>query len=95
MGLVFLNGMDVQKFGSNWTHCYTRWVDFVYFEIPEIQLKLEYANFADATLNTTHLIQNVSNHLMVCTDAGTSFVDYIEHTSEEFGSVGAYGIAVL
>jgi hypothetical protein len=32
---------------------------------------------------------------MVCTDAGMSMVDYIEYTSEGFGSVGAWATALL
>jgi hypothetical protein len=36
MGLVFLNGMEVEKFGANWTNCYTNWVDFYFIEIPDI-----------------------------------------------------------
>ena len=56
MGLLFLNGMEVQKFGSNWTHCYTRWVDFYYYEVPGIQIKYQYGDFKDQFLNTTLLI---------------------------------------
>ena len=37
----------------------------------------------------------MSNHLMVCTDASISFVDYIVYTSESFGSVGKWATGLL
>jgi hypothetical protein len=75
-GNLFLSGLNIEIFMRNFTNCYNRTLHFIYFEIPLLEYRYYYGNAEDNFFNTTTLIANASNHLMVCNDAARNLYKY-------------------
>jgi hypothetical protein len=75
-GDVFLKGLEADTFAQNTSNCYNRFIYFYYYEIPLIQIRYYYGDTHDNFFNTTELISNLSNHLMVCNDAALNWYKY-------------------
>lgn len=95
-GLAFLKGMQADKlFGINSTLCFKSLVGFYFDQITAYQIKTHYGDFDDILFNTTGLISNFSQSMMICTDATADIFVYLEKQFDQFDNVALYGMALF
>jgi hypothetical protein len=93
-GLAFLKGMQADKlFGVNSTLCFKSIVGFYFDQITAYEIKTHYADFDDILFNTTALISNFSQSMMICTDATSDMAIYLSKQFDQFDNVALYGMA--
>jgi len=67
-------GLRANSYAANATNCFRRSSNFYHREIPLLNIRYEYGDTRDNILNTTLLVRNASNHMMVCMDALENFL---------------------
>ena len=63
---ALIAGLNPNLFAVNATNCINRWVRFYYYELPLLTVRFYYGDTTDMFFNSTYLLSNISNHLMVC-----------------------------
>jgi uncharacterized protein YjbI with pentapeptide repeats len=67
--MAFLKGSNANFYGSNFTNCATRGLDFTFGSLNQLQWRYYYGNTEDNVYNTTLYMANASNVMLVCVDA--------------------------
>jgi hypothetical protein len=66
--LSFLEGSRANNYGSNFTNCANRGLDFFFRSLNQLQWRYFYGNTEDNVYNTTLYLANASNVMLVCID---------------------------
>ena len=86
-GSLIMEGLKIEVAAPNVTHCFYRGLNFYFNELNLLRFRYRYGDLRDNVFNTTQLLQNVSNHLWVCTDAVENYIIFSARRLGEFGDL--------
>lgn len=94
-GNAFLSGSKADLYAINSSECYNRMVGFYFNELPLLQIRYYYGDTVDQVFNTTLLVQNVSQHVLVCSSALQNYVTWNTNKALVFPTATDYFLAMF
>ena len=86
-------GLKLEEFFENGTACWDRYMNFTCIEMLDFQTNMTDDNVKYQVLNVSHVITNVSEHALVCTNFVRSIYDYTIKKLGEFGGFSGFTTA--